>query len=64
MKSAVISGSSAKSLQLLLELAKQMGMKSKVLTEEEMEDAGLAIAIRSGRTGKFLNTEKFLKSLK
>ena len=64
MKSAVITSNSSKTLQLLIDLAREMGLKSKVLTNEEIEDAGLTKAIRSGRTRKFIETEKFLKSLK
>jgi hypothetical protein len=64
MKSAILTSGSGKSLQLLLDLAKKLGIKTKMLSEEEIEDAGLAKVIKEGRTGKFVDTEKFLKKLK
>jgi hypothetical protein len=64
MKSAILTTGSGKSFQLLLDLAKELGIKTKVLSEEQMEDAGLCKAMKEGRTGKYVNTEKFLKTLK
>lgn len=64
MKSALLTGDSEKSMDLLLELAKKLGIKAKILSEEDMEDAGLIKAIKSGKTGKTIETDKFLKSLK
>lgn len=64
MKTAVLSSDSNKSLELLLELAKKLGIKTKVLTDEQIEEAGLTTAIKHGRTGKFVDTNKFLKELK
>ena len=63
MESAIITTDSKNDLQLLLTLAKKMGIKSKLLTEEQLEDLGLKIAIDKGRTGKFVDTRKFLRSL-
>ena len=64
MKSAIFSTESNKTLELLLELAKKLGVTAKVVTEEELEEAGLVKAMKEGRTGKFVDTNKFLKSLK
>jgi len=63
MESAIVTTNSKNDLQLLLTLAKKMGIKSKLLTDEQLEDLGLKIAIDKGRTGKFVDTQKFLKSL-
>ncbi len=63
MESAIVTTNSKNDLQLLLVLAKKMGIKSKVLSKEQLEDLGLKKAIDEGRTGKFIETGKFLKSL-
>ena len=64
MNSAIVTTNSNKDLQLLIELAKKMGIKTKILTAEQKEDLGLLNAIRKGRTEEFVDTEKFLQSLK
>ena len=64
MKSILLTGKSNKSLDLLLELAHELGIKTHVLTEEQLEDAGLISAIKEGRTGKFVDTDRFLEDLK
>jgi len=63
MESAILTTNSKKDLQLLLVLAKKMGMKGKILSKEQLEDLGLKNAIKKGRTGKFTDTEKFLQKL-
>lgn len=63
MTSAIITSESNKDLKLLLELAKKLNLKTKILSEEEQEDFGLAEAIKSGRTNQFVDTEEFLKNL-
>ena len=63
MESAIVTTNSKNDLQLLLVLAKKMGIKSKLLSKEQLEDIGLKKAIDIGRTGKFVDTGKFLKSL-
>ena len=64
MKSAILTSGSNKNLQILIELAKKLGMKTKVLTEEQLEDIGLIKAIKYGRTETFVDTEKFISGLK
>ena len=64
MNSAILTTNSNKDLKLLIELAKKMGIKTKILTTEQKEDLGLLAAIRKGRTEEFVDTEKFLHSLK
>jgi hypothetical protein len=64
MESAIISGKSKKDIQLLVTIAKKMGIHAKFLTKDDFEDFGLAKAIQDGETGEFVDTEEFLKSLK
>ncbi len=64
MKSAILTSASNKNLKILIELAKQLGIKTKILTEEQLEDIGLSKAIKQGRTGDFVDTDEFVNSLK
>lgn len=63
MESAIVTTNSKNDMQLLLALAKKIGIKSKLLTKEQLEDIGLKAAIDKGRTGKFISSEKFMKNL-
>ena len=64
METAILKSNSKENLNLLLDLAKKLEMNVKILSADEIEDIGLAIAIRKGRTGKFVNTESFLKKIR
>ena len=64
MESAIISGNSKKDIQLLIAIAQKMGINAKFLTKDDLEDIGMAKAITEGKTGEFIDTEEFLKSLK
>ena len=64
MQSAIISGKSKKDIQLLITIAEKMGIKAKYLSEEDLEDIGMGKAILEGKTGEFIDTNEFLKSLK
>lgn len=64
METAILKSNSKKNLNLLLDLAKQLEMNVKILSHEELEDIGLAIAIKKGRTGKYVNTESYLKKIR
>jgi hypothetical protein len=64
MNTVILHSKSKNDLDLLLEIAKKFGIKAKVLTESEVEDVGLGNAIKEGRTGEFIDTESYLKSLR
>jgi len=64
METAIISGDSKKDIQLLMAIAEKMGIRAKFLSKEDLEDIGIAKAIDEGKTGEFVDTEEFLKSLK
>jgi len=64
MEIAVISGKSKKDIQLLIAIAEKMGIKAKFLTKDELEDIGLAKAMDEGKTGEFIDTDDFLRSLR
>lgn len=44
--------------------AKKIGNKTKNLPNEIKEDIGLILAVKKGRTGKYVNTDSYLQKLK
>lgn len=64
MKTAILTSESDANLNLLIELADKLGMKTKVLSNEDAEDLDMGYAIKSGRTGEFVDTQDFLKTLR
>lgn len=44
-------------------LFKKMGIKHQTLSLDEIEEIGLANAIKKGKSGKRIDADKFLKSL-
>ena len=64
MKSAILTSKSNKDLDILIDLAEKLGIKTKVLSEEQLEDIGLIEAIISGRTGEKVDNSKFIEGLK
>jgi len=63
MEAAILSGKSKKDIQLLLTIAKKMGIKAQFLSKDDLEDIGIAKAIIEGKSGEFVDTDEFLKSL-
>ena len=64
MEIAIINSESKSDFDLLLNLAKKIGVKTKKLKKDEIEDLGLHYAIKSARTGEYVDTDKFIKSLR
>lgn len=64
MEGALLHTNSEKDLNLILQLAKKLGISTKKLTEEEIEDIGLSKAMSEGKTGEYVNTEEYLKELR
>lgn len=63
MEAAIFNSESKSDITLLMNLAKKLGLKTKRLTQVEIEDMAIANAIKSGRTGEFVNTDDFLKKI-
>jgi hypothetical protein len=64
MKGAILHTDSDKDLNHIIQLAKKLGIFTKKLSKEEIEDYGLSNAISEGRTGEFVDTETFLEELR
>lgn len=64
MEAVLLNSDSKSDMKLLLDLARKIGIKARVITESEMEDIGLANAMKQGRTNEFIDNEAFLKKLR
>lgn len=64
MKSAILTSKSNKDLDILIDLAEKLGIKTKVLTQEQLEDIGMVKAIKSARTGENIDKSRFIQGLK
>ncbi len=63
MQKALLESESLSDLKLLLELAKKIGIKSKILSADGIEEIGIANAIKIGRTDEYIDTNEFLKKI-
>jgi len=64
METALLKSKSIKDMKFLLEIAKKIGVTARKLSISETEDLGLANAIRKGKTGRHIDTAKFIKKLR
>ena len=64
MKTLLLQGDSKKDLKMFAELAKKVGLKASIISNEDMEDIALANAMKKGRTGEYIDTKAFLNKLK
>jgi hypothetical protein len=64
MEGAILQTDSSKDLELILQLAKKLGISAKKLSKDEIEEYGLSIAITEGKTGEYVDTDIFLKELR
>ena len=63
MQTAVIQSGSEKEFAQIIEFAKSIGARIKVLSKAEEEDFAMGLAINEGRKGDFVNTDDFLAKL-
>lgn len=64
MEVAILNSKSKSNLNLLLAIAKKLGVNTKRLSNEEIEDIGLSKAIKEGRTSEYIDTELFIEKLR
>ena len=63
MNAVLFKSKSRNKINLLLQVAKEFGVQSTVLSSEKIEDIALANAVLKGRTGEYIDTDEFLKKL-
>lgn len=64
MKTVILNSESNTDLRLLMALAKKIGVKSRILSESQIEEMGLVNSIKSGRTNTFVDTSTFFQRLR
>lgn len=64
MQTLVLKSDSAADIKLIAGIAKKMGIKAKILSEEEKEDFGMLNAIKKGKTGQHIDSGDFVKMLR
>lgn len=64
METAILSSKSRTDLKLLLDIAKRMGINTKLLNKSDIEEIAFVNAIKEGRTGQFIDTRSFIKKLR
>jgi hypothetical protein len=64
MNAIILSSTNKTDLKLLSDLAKKIGIKAKILSDEEILDFGLLKAMEEGRKTKFVSKDSIMKKLK
>jgi hypothetical protein len=64
MQTVILNSDSKTDIKLLLDLAQKIGVKSRVLSETEIEEIGLVNSIRLGRSNKYVDTETYVQKLR
>lgn len=64
MDSVLLKTKSKENLNLLIILAKKLGVEVSVISEKAAEDMAMVSAIKNGKTGQFVDSENFLNDLK
>ena len=64
MKAILFEGESESTLGLLLELAKKLGIKTRLLSDSEEEDIQLGLLMKEVKTGKLASRNEVVDKLK
>lgn len=64
MEGAILHTDSDQDLKLIIQLAKKLGISTRRLSKDEIEDYGLSLAISQGKTGEYIDTDEFLNELR
>lgn len=64
MSSIVVNPKSQKELQFISELLSKLGVRSKVLSDEELEDLGLAVMMKDVDRSEVASEDEIMRKLK
>ncbi|MEM8896175.1 MAG: hypothetical protein AAGC88_16475 [Bacteroidota bacterium] len=64
MSSIVVSPKSQKELQFISELLSKLGVRSKVLSDEELEDLGLAVMMKDVDRSEVVGEDEIMQKLR
>jgi hypothetical protein len=63
MKAIILEGNNSSDIRLLVELAKKLNIRAKILSSEDKEDIALANAILQEESGEYLTEEELINKL-
>ena len=63
METVILSSESRQDMKLILQMASKLGISIKKLSKDEIEEIGLSLAIKQGKTDEFIDTDRFLNEL-
>jgi hypothetical protein len=64
MESIILTGEKKSEMNLIVEIARKFGIKTRKLSIEDIEDIGLLKAIKNGETGEYVDTVQFVDSIR
>ena len=64
METLLLTGEKKSEMNLIVEIARKFGIKTRKLSIEDLEDIGLLKAIKDGETGEYVNTQQFVHSIR
>jgi hypothetical protein len=63
MQAMILNSESKSDFKLILEMANKLDVRTTILSDEEIEDFGLANAIKIGETGEYIDVDLYLEKL-
>lgn len=63
MKAIILESKNSSDIRLLVELAKKLNIRAKILSSEDKEDIALANAILQEESGEYLTEEELINKL-
>ncbi|WP_372950700.1 hypothetical protein [Mariniphaga sp.] len=63
MKAIILESKNSSDIRLLVELAKKLNIRAKILSSEEKEDIALANAMLQEESGEYLTEEELINKL-
>lgn len=63
MKAIILESENSSDIRLLVELAKKLNIRAKILSSEEKEDIALANAMLQEESGEYLTEEELINKL-
>lgn len=63
MQAMILNSESKSDFKLILEMANKLDVRTTILSDEEIEDFGLANAIKMGETGEYIDVDLYLEKL-
>lgn len=64
METLILTGEKKSEMNLIIEIARKFGIKTRKLSIGDVEDLGLLKAIKDGETGEYVDTDQFVDSIR